>query len=49
MMTRFLCGVVWLQVSLSSEVMAMVKMVPRGLTTCIDAYLTPVINTCTLP
>jgi 5-oxoprolinase (ATP-hydrolysing) len=25
--------------------MAMVKMVPRGLTTCIDAYLTPVINT----
>lgn len=23
----------------------MVKMVPRGLTTCIDAYLTPVITT----
>ena len=32
------------QVSLSSRVMPMVKMVPRGLTTCIDAYLTPVIN-----
>jgi len=32
------------QVSLSSQVMPMVKMVPRGLTTCIDAYLTPVIN-----
>ncbi len=32
------------QVSLSSLVMPMVKMVPRGLTTCIDAYLTPVIN-----
>lgn len=36
-----------LQISLSSQVMPMVKMVPRGLTTCIDAYLTPVINTCT--
>ncbi|KAM3577612.1 hypothetical protein VYU27_000488 [Nannochloropsis oceanica] len=32
------------QVSLSSQVMPMVKMVPRGLTTCIDAYLTPVID-----
>ena len=32
------------QISLSSQVMPMVKMVPRGLTTCIDAYLTPVIN-----
>jgi 5-oxoprolinase (ATP-hydrolysing) len=29
------------QVSLSSEVMAMVKAVPRGFTACADAYLTP--------
>lgn len=29
------------QVSLSSEVMPMVKMVPRGFTTCADAYLSP--------
>jgi 5-oxoprolinase (ATP-hydrolysing) len=32
------------QISLSSEVMKMVKMVPRGCTTCVDAYLTPVIK-----
>ena len=32
------------QVSLSSEVMPMVRMVPRGCTTCVDAYLTPVIK-----
>uniref|UniRef100_H3H6J5 Hydantoinase/oxoprolinase N-terminal domain-containing protein n=1 Tax=Phytophthora ramorum TaxID=164328 RepID=H3H6J5_PHYRM len=32
------------QVSLSSEVMPMVKAVPRGFTTCADAYLTPVIK-----
>jgi 5-oxoprolinase (ATP-hydrolysing) len=30
-------------VSLSSEVMPMVKIVPRGFTTCVDAYLTPVL------
>ena len=29
------------QVSLSSEVMPMVKMVPRGYTAAADAYLTP--------
>jgi 5-oxoprolinase (ATP-hydrolysing) len=32
------------QISLSSEVMSMVKMVPRGCTTCVDAYLTPVLK-----
>ncbi|CCI48567.1 unnamed protein product [Albugo candida] len=32
------------QVSCSSHVMPMVKAVPRGLTTCADAYLTPVIQ-----
>ena len=32
------------QVSLSSEVMPMVKAVPRGLTSCADAYLTPSIQ-----
>lgn len=32
------------QISLSSEVMPMVRMVPRGGTTCVDAYLTPVIK-----
>ncbi|RLN20764.1 hypothetical protein BBJ28_00012718 [Nothophytophthora sp. Chile5] len=32
------------QISLSSEVMPMVKAVPRGFTTCADAYLTPVIK-----
>lgn len=31
------------QVSLSSKVMPMVRMVPRGYTACIDAYLTPCI------
>lgn len=31
-------------VSLSSEVMPMVKVVPRGFTTAADAYLTPVIT-----
>lgn len=31
-------------VSLSSEVMSMVKAVPRGFTTAADAYLTPVIK-----
>ena len=29
------------QISLSSEVMPMVKMVPRGYTAAADAYLTP--------
>ncbi|GLE11784.1 hypothetical protein PINS_up024450 [Pythium insidiosum] len=33
------------QISLSSEVMPMIKAVPRGFTTCADAYLTPVIKT----
>ncbi|GAB9473644.1 5-oxoprolinase [Globisporangium polare] len=33
------------QISLSSEVMPMIKAVPRGYTTCADAYLTPVIKT----
>ena len=33
------CG--FTQVSLSSEVMQMVKMVPRGYTATADAYLTP--------
>jgi 5-oxoprolinase (ATP-hydrolysing) len=32
------------QISLSSEVMPMVRVVPRGCTTCVDAYLTPVIK-----
>lgn len=32
------------QISISSEVMPMVRMVPRGCTTCVDAYLTPVIK-----
>ncbi|KAL6044826.1 OPLA oxoprolinase [Balamuthia mandrillaris] len=32
------------QVSLSSEVMAMFRIVPRGLTACVDAYLTPLIK-----
>nr|CAB3264567.1 5-oxoprolinase [Phallusia mammillata] len=31
-------------VSLSSEVMPMVKIVPRGFTACVDAYLTPCIK-----
>ena len=33
------------QISLSSEVMPMVRIVPRGCTTCVDAYLTPVLRT----
>ncbi len=32
------------QVSLSSEVMPMVRAVPRGYTVCADAYLTPKIQ-----
>jgi len=32
------------QVSLSSQVMPTVRIVPRGCTTCVDAYLTPVID-----
>jgi 5-oxoprolinase (ATP-hydrolysing) len=32
------------QVSLSSEIMPMVRIVPRGCTTCVDAYLTPIIK-----
>ena len=32
------------QISLSSEIMPMVRMVPRGCTTCVDAYLTPVLK-----
>lgn len=32
------------QISLSSEVMPMVRVVPRGCTTCVDAYLTPIIK-----
>lgn len=35
----------FLQVSLSSQLMPMVKMVGRGFTACADAYLTPKINT----
>lgn len=35
-----------LQVSLSSAVMPMVKMVPRGFTAAADAYLTPGILRC---
>lgn len=32
------------QISLSSQVMSTVRMVPRGCTTCVDAYLTPIIS-----
>ncbi|TUD02850.1 5-oxoprolinase [Bagarius yarrelli] len=32
------------QVSLSSEVMPMIRAVPRGYTVCVDAYLTPIIH-----
>ena len=32
------------QVSLSSQIMPMVRLVPRGQTTCVDAYLTPLIS-----
>ena len=35
-------------ISLSSEVMPMVRVVPRGCTTCVDAYLTPIIKVLTL-
>ena len=35
-----------MQVSLSSMVMPMVKMVPRGFTAAADAYLTPHILRC---
>jgi 5-oxoprolinase (ATP-hydrolysing) len=28
-------------ISLSHQIMPMIRMVPRGLTTCVDAYLTP--------
>jgi len=31
-------------ISLSSTIMPMVKLVPRGQTTCVDAYLTPLIT-----
>ena len=31
-------------VSLSSELMPMIKIVPRGLTSCVDGYLTPLIK-----
>ena len=31
-------------ISLSHQVMPMIRLVPRGLTTCIDAYLTPCIK-----
>jgi 5-oxoprolinase (ATP-hydrolysing) len=33
------------QISLSSTIMPMVRIVPRGCTTCVDAYLTPVLKT----
>lgn len=32
------------QISLSSEIMSMFRIVPRGLTACVDAYLTPLIK-----
>lgn len=32
------------QISISSEVMPMIRAVPRGGTTCVDAYLTPIIK-----
>mgnify|MGYP003385494333 CR=1 FL=1 len=32
------------QISLSSTIMPMVRLVPRGCTTCVDAYLTPVLK-----
>ena len=41
-------GVLCMQVSLSSEVMQMVKMVPRGFTATADAYLTPHIMRCSV-
>lgn len=33
-----------LRLQLSSELMPMVKIVPRGFTACVDAYLTPCIH-----
>eukprot|EP00752_Nemacystus_decipiens_P005177 g4697.t1 len=41
---RLACEMGFTHVSLSSEVMSMVKAVPRGFTTAADAYLTPVIK-----
>jgi 5-oxoprolinase (ATP-hydrolysing) len=38
---RLECGFPY--VTLSHDVMPMIRMVPRGLTTCVDAYLTPLI------
>lgn len=32
------------QISISSEIMPMIRVVPRGGTTCVDAYLTPIIR-----
>lgn len=32
------------QISISSEIMPMIRAVPRGGTTCVDAYLTPVLK-----
>lgn len=32
------------QISLSSEIMPMIRLVPRGQTSCVDAYLTPLIT-----
>jgi 5-oxoprolinase (ATP-hydrolysing) len=32
------------QISLSSQILPMIRMVPRGCTTCVDAYLTPIIK-----
>lgn len=37
-------GLGFQQISLSSEVMPMIRCVPRGGTTCVDAYLTPIIK-----
>ncbi|XP_073522528.1 5-oxoprolinase-like isoform X1 [Phyllobates terribilis] len=38
------CSLGFTHVSLSSEVMPMIRMVPRGFTACADAYLTPCIQ-----
>jgi 5-oxoprolinase (ATP-hydrolysing) len=32
------------QISISSEIMPMIRVIPRGGTTCVDAYLTPIIK-----
>jgi len=37
-------GLGFTHVSLSSEVMPMIRAVPRGFTTCADSYLTPLIK-----